>query len=108
MLRIIFTQHIRDEVLFNNIKNVLGCGFIYKDSKRNIIELSISNFKDVYYKMIPLFNKYKIEGVKSLDFQDFCKVAGLVNKKDHLTREGLEQIRKIKFNINRNRIDIIQ
>jgi len=58
--------------------------------------------------MIPLFNKHKIIGIKLLNYLDFCKVAELINKKDHLTREGLEQIRKIKFNINRNIIDILQ
>ena len=58
--------------------------------------------------MIPLFNEYKIESIKSLDYLDFCKVAELVNNKAHLTKEGLEQIRKIKFSMNRNRIHIIK
>jgi hypothetical protein len=93
----------KDEVLFNRIKNVLECGFITKPSKRNIIKLNIYNFKDVYNKMIPLFNKYKIIGIKSLDYLDFCKAAELINNKDHLTKEGLEKIRKIIFNMNRSR-----
>jgi hypothetical protein len=102
-LQIIFTQHSRDEVLFNNIKKVLGCGYIIKYSKRNAIDLIISKFEDTYYKMIPLFNKHKVIGVKSLDFQDFCKVAKLINEKMHLTEHGLEKIRKIKSNMNINR-----
>ena len=36
--------------------------------------------------MIPLFNEYKIEGIKSLDYLDFCKVAKLINNKAHLTK----------------------
>jgi hypothetical protein len=95
---------LRDEILFNSIKKVLGCGNIIKYSTKNIIVLKISNFKNTYYKMIPLFYKYNIKGIKFNDFQDFCKVAELINKKDHLTKEGLEKIRKIKFNMNRNRI----
>lgn len=59
----------------NNINNVLSCGFITKDSKRNTIILKISNFEDVYYKIIPIFNKYKIIGVKLLDYLDFCLAA---------------------------------
>jgi hypothetical protein len=102
-LEISFTQHLRDEVLFNKIKNVLECGFIYKYLKINIIDLRISNIEDVYYKMIPLFNKHKIIGVKSLDYLDFCLAAELVNKKDHLTKEGLEKIFKIKLRMNKNR-----
>ena len=102
ILQIIFTQHLKDEVLLNSIKKVLGCGNIIKYPTKNIIVLSISKFKDTYYKMIPLFTKYEIKGIKYLDFQDFCKAAELINKKYHLTREGLEEIRKIKNNMNMN------
>ena len=104
LLQIIFSQHSRDEILFNSIKKVLGCGNITKCYTKNIIVLRISDFKNTYYKMIPLFNKYNIKGIKFINFQDFCKVAELINKKDHLTKEGLEKIRKIRLNMNRNRI----
>jgi hypothetical protein len=90
----------------NNIKNVLSCGFINKYSKKNIIVLRISNFEDVYYKIILIFNKYKIIGIKSLDYLDFCLAAELVNKKAHLTLEGIEEIRKIKSRMNKNRYDL--
>jgi len=106
VLRIAITQHFRDELLMNNIKNVLSCGFITKYSKRNTIVLKISNFEDVYYKIIPIFNKHKIIGVKLLDYLDFCLAAELVNKKAHLTLEGIEEIRKIKSRMNKNRYDL--
>jgi hypothetical protein len=103
ILQIIFTQHSRDEVLFNNIKKVLGCGFIIKYPKRNAIVSKISKFEDTYKIMIPMFIKHKIEGIKSLDFQDFCLAAELVNNKAHLTLKGLEKIIKIKSRMNRSR-----
>ena len=56
--------------------------------------------------MIPLFNKHKIIGIKSLDYLDFCKVVELVNKKAHLTLEELKEIRKIKSRMNKNRYDL--
>jgi len=102
-LRIIIAQHSRDEVLFNRIKEVLGCGNIIKYSTKNIIILKISNFKDIYNKIIPLFNKYNIKGIKSLDFKDFCKIANLINKKAHLTITGLKEINNIKLNMNKGR-----
>lgn len=94
--------------MFNRINKVLECGNIYKHSKRNNIKLIISNYKDNYYKMIPLFNKHKIIGIKLLNYLDFCKVAELINKKYLFTKEELENIRKIKSNMNRNIIDIIK
>jgi len=41
LLQIIFSQHSRDEVLFNNIKKTLGCGNIIKYYNKNIIDLAI-------------------------------------------------------------------
>jgi len=45
-------------------------------------------------------------GVKLLDYLDFCLAAELVNKKAHLTLEGIEEIRKIKSRMNKNRYDL--
>ena len=49
------------------------------------------------------FDKYKIIGVKYEDYLDFKKVAQLMEKKAHLTIEGLEDIRRIKAKMNRGR-----
>jgi hypothetical protein len=89
----------------NKLKNFLECGHVNKHSKDAVV-LIISNFKDIYDKIIPLFKKYHILGIKSLDFEDFCKVAEIKNNKNHLTLNGLNKIKKkkIKIGMNRNRI----
>ena len=86
----------------NYLVKTLGCGNAYSRSNRGIVELTMSIFEDIYTKIIPLFNKYKIEGVKYLDFEDFKKAAAaeLINSKAHLTLKGLEEIRKIKLGMN--------
>lgn len=86
----------------NNIVDTLKCGTVYKHSK-NAVVLTVSKFEDINNKLIPLFNKHKIEGVKALDFGDFKKVAELINKKAHLTFEGLKLIQEIKSRMNNNR-----
>ena len=53
--------------------------------------------------IIPFFNKFPIIGVKALDFEDWCKVAKLMENKAHLTSEGLEEIKQIKAGTNRGR-----
>ena len=60
----------------------------------------ISASLDIETKIVPFFQKYPIQGVKSLDFQDFCKVVELIKEKRHLIKEGLEQISKIKTGMN--------
>ena len=68
-----------------------------------LLDTGQKNFKILKKKIIPFFNKYKIQGVKQLDFLDFCKIVELMKNKAHLTKEGLAQIRKIKAGMNKAR-----
>ena len=95
------TQHSRDEKLMRSLKQLLKSGKIYKN--RYAFYFTVSKFSDITEKIIPFFKKYPILGVKALDFADFCKAAELMKNKAHLTKDGLEQIRKIKAGMNRGR-----
>lgn len=76
---------------------------------------SATKFSDFMECLIPFFDKYQIipsrprpagslrEGVKYEDYLEFKKVAQLMEKKAHLTIEGLEDIRRIKSKMNRGR-----
>jgi hypothetical protein len=56
-------------------------------------------------KIIPLFRKYPILGVKSEDFQDWCNVAELMKEKKHLTQSGVDLICKLKASMNNGRAE---
>ena len=45
--------------------------------------------------------------VKSKDFLDLSKIAGLMKNKEHLTFEGLNKIRQIQSNMNSKRTTYI-
>lgn len=95
------TQHSRDEVLLKSLVNSLGCGRYYAASSNyNHGEFVVSNLSDVTGKIIPFFDKYPIGGAKALDFEDFKRVAELMENKAHLTEQGLSQIRSIKSKMN--------
>jgi len=81
----------------------LGCGSYYRTNPQ-VGDFLVTNFLDLKNKVIPFFKEYPILGIKSQDFQDFCKVAELVEQKKHFTAEGLDQIRKIKAGMNKGRI----
>jgi hypothetical protein len=55
------------------------------------------------------FDKYPLckEGLKMLDYVDFCKVVQLLKEDAHLTEEGLNKIRKIKSEMRIRRIKSI-
>lgn len=61
------------------------------------------NFSDVTDIIIPFFEKYRIRGQKSLDFEDFKKVVDICKRKDHLTPEGIREIMNIRLGMNRLR-----
>lgn len=95
------TQHNRDELLMKSIIEFFGCGNIQRYN--NACVYRVTNVPNLTEKIIPIFKKYPIYGEKSKDYFDFCKVLEMIALKKHLTREGLEQIRKIKTGMNTGR-----
>ena len=87
------TQHIRDELLIKSLIEYFdGCGNIYKHGE--VYYYRVSKYYDIDTKIIPFFKKYAVKGIKSKNFDDFCKVAYMMKEKKHLTKQGLEQIKK--------------
>ena len=80
-----------------------GCGVLEKDLRGPWLNFSVYNFTDNNEKILPFFNQHAIIGSKFEDFQDWCKVAKLVQTKNHLTKEGLDQIISIKSGMNKGR-----
>ena len=65
----------------------LKCGVIFFFKNREAIYFRVTKFHDITDKIIPFFEKYRIYGVKALDFADFCQVAELMKNKKHLTAD---------------------
>lgn len=85
-----------------NLIDYFGAGNVYKNH-REVIDFRITKLEWLTEKVIPLFDKYQIIGVKAKDFEDLKKIALLMKNKAHLTLEGLDQIRLIKSGMNRKR-----
>lgn len=101
LLTFSINQHSRDLYLMNIIRNYLDCGKIEKVINRpNSVTFVVYKFSDILEKVIPLFESNPILGVKSLDFNDFCKVSKLIENKLHLTNKGLHEIINIKKGMN--------
>jgi hypothetical protein len=89
--------------LINGLIKYFGCGRYHSRSNKEYGEFIVEKFSDIVEKIIPLFGKYPLQGVKRKNFEDFKKVALLMQSKAHLTSEGLEEIRKIKSGMNSQR-----
>ena len=81
----------------------LGCG---KYSERKEAgDFKVLSISDINKKIVPFFSEYQLQGIKSLNFADFRSAAQIMEKKGHLTPEGLEQIQNIKMGMNKGRSD---
>ena len=102
-LRFRISQHSRDFILMQKIVEYLGSGKIYKYAGKSAVSLSIVDFKDITNIIIPFLNQNPIIGIKLYDYLDWCKIHSLMINRSHLTVEGINSIRKIKFGMNRGR-----
>jgi hypothetical protein len=106
VLLFVVTQHIRDELLLKSLVDFFGCGQTY--SYKDYTEFRCQSFKDNYEKILPFFDKYPIIGVKCKDFEDWAKVAEMIQTKVHLTNEGFDQIRRVKRGMNKGRYSVAE
>lgn len=102
-LKFHIAQHSRDTELMKSLISILKCGRIELALKQSAVYFVVTNFKDILDKIIPLFDKYSIKGVKASDYEDFRKIAMLIHDKQHLSETGISKIKSIKSNMNLNR-----
>ena len=99
-LKFHIVQHSRDIELIKMLISTLNCGRIELNLKQSAVYFVVTSFEDIIEKIIPLFDKHPIKGIKSLDYADFKSIANLMNNKEHLTEEGLSKIQSLKLNMN--------
>lgn len=102
-LNFIVVQNLNDTVLMEEIKSVLGCGYVTINETSQIARFSVTKLSDIQNIIIPFLDKYPIVGEKVKDYEDFKKVSYLMTNKSHLTEEGLKEILTIKSKMNFNR-----
>jgi hypothetical protein len=100
--------HIKDLTLLEKIKSFFGVGLVLRTSKlfikkikSNSVIFSVQSLKDINLAIIPHFDKYPLLTKKRADFILFKEVMNLMNKGEHLTKEGLAKIINIKASINK-------
>jgi len=96
------TQNNRDEELMKCILAYFGCGKLVKNGTKTVF--FVRKFSDIIDIIIPFFNNHKVVGVKLQDYLDWWKAASIVKVKGHLTLPGLEELKKIKAGMNRERV----
>lgn len=98
-------QHARDEYLLTSFIEYFGCGKIEIPSTRSEqIKFVVYKFSDIFEKIIPFFQRHSLQGIKYMDYKDFCHVSNIVKDKSHLTSEWIRVIKSLKSGMNTGRI----
>jgi len=99
--------HVRDRALLLKIQAFFG-GIGSIGQTGDMVHFSVSSVKDLVNIIIPHFNTYFLLTQKAADFLLFKAIVGLVEKKAHLSMEGLNQIVNIKASLNLGLSDIVK
>ncbi len=96
-------QHEKDEKLLYKIKDYFGFGGVKinrKDDHGTRKEFRVRGLKNLN-KIVVFFENHKLMTSKRKDFLIFSKVINLMNKKEHLSKKGLDKIAKLVSKMNR-------
>ncbi len=93
-------QHKRDVQLLEALKNFFQCGVV-RTNHGDRLSYRVRSKDDLLKIIIPFFNKYPLQSVKRLDFELFRKILLIMERGDHLSPNGIEEIRSISGKMNR-------
>ena len=95
-------QHERDVQVLHALKKHFGCGVV-RSNHGDRMAYRVRGREHLLERIIPFFEKHKLKTGKRVDFQKFRKVLHLMDRGEHLTAEGVEEIRRIATQMNRGR-----
>lgn len=103
LLEFVVSQHCRSENVLHALKALFKTGVVRCESSKpgeTGRQYRVRNAKDLREKIIPFFEKHELKTTKRIDFKKFRYILLMMERKEHLTLEGVEKIRKIKSTMN--------
>jgi len=106
-LEFTIVQHKKDIKLLYAIRKYFGCGIVSSNrgKESEVWMYRVRKYESLGKVIIPFFVKNELLTGKKFDFNKFREVYMLMEKKEHLTKEGLLKIRKLKEGMNKRILD---
>jgi hypothetical protein len=95
----VVVQHNRDVNVLYALKDYFQCGVV-RVNHGDRMAYRVRGFDHLLYKIIPFFEIHKLKTKKRIDFEKFRDIILLMERKMHLTSEGLLKIQKITNQMN--------
>ena len=93
-------QHERDAQVLFALKAYFGCGVV-RTNHGDRMAYRVRGAKHLLERIVPFFVKHPLKTKKNIDFLKFRDVLLLMEAGDHLTANGVEEIREIASQMNR-------
>lgn len=96
---------IEDKPLLTRLQETLNCGQIYilnyeRYGWRPHVKYAVKSYKEIRDKIIPFFKKHELQSKKKKDFDYFCEASKIFEKGEHLSLNGIENLREIQSKMN--------
>jgi len=77
LFEFVVTQGEKSKSALEAIRNYFGCGAIYinrryDNHKYNLLRFCVRRQSDLKEKIVPFFNRYKLQSIKREQFEKFC------------------------------------
>ena len=93
-------QHKRDVQILFALKSYFKCGVV-RVNNGDRMAFRVRNFQHLAEIIIPFFMNHQLKTKKRIDFEKFRDIIIIMERKEHLTLEGIEKIKKITEEMNR-------
>lgn len=95
------TQKSHSEGILHEILEHFGCGSVVIDNRKtDTKKYHVTSIDSIINIIIPHFKNYPCITSKNLNFKDWSEIASILEKKEHLTNEGIEKIKLIVSKMN--------
>lgn len=98
-------QHERDVQVLHALKAYFGCGVVRKNNGDRMA-YRVRGHEHLSKNIVPFFEKHLLKTRKRVDFIKFREIVMLMSRGEHLTSDGVENIRKIANEMNRKGLKI--
>src|SRR3989344_6819482 len=105
MPEFVATQGERSLKSLEKLQSFFDCGRIfvnrrYDNHRENLYRFCVRSFSDLKDKIVPFFQENRLQTAKSQDFEIFAKIINLMDKKEHLSKEGIKKIIALAATMN--------
>jgi hypothetical protein len=104
----VVTQGAKSLHVLEEIQEFFSCGRIYVNNRydnhrENVYRYCVRRRQDLHDVIVPFFKTNRLRTSKADDFMKFVAVLDLMQKRQHLRWEGLEEIAKIVETMNQGK-----